>query len=46
MTASDMNNGVNRVAVFDEGTSTSRVAEGQQPLNPAFILQLLLKRVD
>ena len=31
MTASDMNNGVNRVAVFDEGTSTSRVAEGQQP---------------
>jgi len=31
MTASDTNNGVNRAAVFNEGASPDRVAEGQQP---------------
>ena len=31
MTVSDTNNGVNRAAVFHEGASTGRVAEGQQP---------------
>ena len=31
MTVSETNKGINRAAVFHEGASTGRVAEGQQP---------------